>query len=366
MKKRVGVLTTEIIGDQEQFDEKDHAHARAPRKELGEQVFTGYTTESLSPFYRMCFPRTRGQNSLTRTLVNYVDGPVNPERAEIADPGEMSLIMKGVARHFGADVVGICRLDKAYVYRRKGSYTHFLKGGYGDPIDLADRHQYAITMGFPMKPEMTKATPSFIESAEVCKWYTFAAVTAVLVAQYIREIGYSARAHFCLSEEVIQPPLAVMSGLGELGRCGFVISPEFGPSMRLATVTTDLPLGIDQPVDYGITRICEICKKCARNCPGGALTTGDKSVIRGVRKWPNDQERCMRFWTRDHSKYDNCGRCIGVCPLNKPNTWWHRLAWVGAQRSKLFVRLLLQVDDLIWGKRPVHKFKWLNYEFPAE
>ena len=40
-------------------------------------------------------------------------------------------------------------------------------------------------------------------------------------------------------------PLAIMAGLGELSRIGILITPEFGPRVRLCKVFTDLPLQAD-------------------------------------------------------------------------------------------------------------------------
>ena len=52
-----------------------------------------------------------------------------------------------------------------------------------------------------------------------------------VVANQIRRLGYSAKAHTVLDGEVLQPPLLLLvSGLGEVSRIGEVIlNPFLGP-----------------------------------------------------------------------------------------------------------------------------------------
>jgi reductive dehalogenase len=360
MKK--GILTNKILGQQEQIREKDHAHAKAARGAFGENIMNKYHAVTFeAPIFSMCFPIDRPFNSLTRTLTKYVDGPVNQRKKEFEATEEASKTVKGVARMFGADLVGVCKLEKPYIYSHQGAFFHWVKGTIDEPINL--EHKYAISIGIEMDYRRTKASPSFIADEEVALGYIRNCVTSTLLAQYIREIGYSARAHNILNEQVIHPPLAVMAGLGEIGRCGFLLTKEFGNRLRLSTVTTDLPLKIDEPVDFGIVKVCEICKKCASNCPSGAIPDGDRIVVRGIEKWMLNDEACIRFWQSNPSQFRSCENCIAVCPLSKPNKWWHALSWFFADKSKLAKKLLLWIDDVIYGKKPRPYVKWLDYEF---
>jgi reductive dehalogenase len=357
-----GALTTKIVGAQEQIREKDHAHARAARGALGDAIMDRYHAVTFeSPIFSMCFPVDRPRNSLTRTLIDYVDGPVNPKKKEFENPKQASEAIKEIAKMFGADLVGICKLEKPYIYSHQGAFFHWVKGTMDKPIKL--EHEYAISIGIAMNLERIKASPSFISGEEVALGYINNAVTSTLLAQYIREIGYPARAHHVLNEQVIQPPLAVMAGLGELARCGFLATRAYGTHLRLSTVTTDLPLQIDEPVDYGIQRICEVCRKCAVNCPSQSLPKGEKEIVRGVEKWKMDDEKCVKFWQSDPSRLRCCEACMAVCPMNKPDVWWHKLGWFLVDKGNLARRILIWMDDVVWGKRPKPRVKWLDYEF---
>ena len=99
--------------------------------------------------------------------------------------------------------------------------------------------------------------------------------------------------------EVMTIPVAIDAGLGELGRSGFLITPEYGPRCRFSVVTTDLPLAPDKPKNMGISRFCEICEKCAVACPIKAIPMGAPSVSRGLFKWQVDLQKCFKYWYRD-------------------------------------------------------------------
>lgn len=62
------------------------------------------------------------------------------------------------------------------------------------------------------------------------------------LAEFMRSIGYPARAHIDGSYRVVCPLVARDAGLGEIGRMGLLMTPELGPRVRIAVVTTDLPL----------------------------------------------------------------------------------------------------------------------------
>ncbi len=94
----------------------------------------------------------------------------------------------------------------------------------------------------------------------------------------------------------------------------------------------------------------------------GGIPFDDKVVTNGIERWQIDNDKCMIYWTANRAKWNDCGRCIAVCPWNKPFTWWHKAAsWV-VPRSKLGRKLLLKLDDLTNGKKPKPRQDWLYYQ----
>ena len=65
---------------------------------------------------------------------------------------------------------------------------------------------------------------------------------------------------------------AVAAGLGNIGRSGIVLNPEYGARIQLGGVITDAPLEPDTPSDQ---YICDNCKICIKSCPTGFMSATD-------------------------------------------------------------------------------------------
>ncbi len=68
---------------------------------------------------------------------------------------------------------------------------------------------------------------------------------------------------------------AFLCGLGEIGWSKMLITPEFGPAVRVGLVFTELELEYD-PI-YSGPQLCNHCMACVRACPGKCISA-DKSV----------------------------------------------------------------------------------------
>ncbi len=263
--------------------------------------------------------------------------------------------VKSFAQRLGADLVGISLMKPEYAYSRRGRMI-YSEEPWGSRIEV--KHRYAISMGFREDPDMIKTGPYHGELLETGRVYGVSAVAAVILAQYIRLLGYPARAHHFRNYQVLPVPLAVEAGLGELGRCGFLLTKELGNCLRLSTVTTDLPLECDDPVDIGVQDFCRMCRICAEACPSGSIPYGDKIMVRGVEKWQMDPVSCITYWQKQGT---DCGICIGSCPWTARNTWYHRAASELAGRSHLARALLLWLHPIIYGKyKPQPLPDWLD------
>ncbi|MCL5108779.1 MAG: 4Fe-4S dicluster domain-containing protein [Chloroflexi bacterium] len=224
-------------------------------------------------------------------------------------PEEAAAKVKGLAHLLGADLIGIGPLNPAFVYTHVGR-TFYPEQRWGAPIVLD--HPYAINLGIRMNVGgLMRTAPQYPVLLESANAYARGALIAVQVATYLRRLGYSARAHHLRNYQVLSVPVAVDGGLGELARCGFLVTREYGNCLRLATVTTDLPLATDAPVDLGVQHFCERCQVCAKECPAGAIPNGPKVEVHRLRKWALDAERCYRYWLETGS---DCALCIVACP----------------------------------------------------
>ena len=114
-------MTTEIVGPQEKFDQRDSMFTRAAAGvETHPLVRRWIEVESPDPLLRTLMGIPREANCIMHHLMAAADGPVNPETAAIADKQALTLKIKALARFLGADLVGICRLNPAYAASHRG------------------------------------------------------------------------------------------------------------------------------------------------------------------------------------------------------------------------------------------------------
>lgn len=259
----------------------------------------------------------------------------------------MTRLIKKLALFFGAEIVGITHVDQRWVY---------------SGVDVP--HSYAIVIGVSHPPYLNRLAPSYMAGAAVYSTYTRLKVAAVQLADFIRGIGYEAvpRETLARGSEMLMVPTAIDAGIGEFARTGRCLSPEFGTNMRLKAVTTDLPLKPDKPISFGVHEFCSVCKKCAVHCPARAISRGpptDKPISTsnnpGYRKWYIDAEKCLLFWAANTKKWSTCGgRCIAVCPWNKPTTRFHNLGrWIAINFGPAGKKALVELDNRMGcGERP--------------
>ncbi len=270
-----------------------------------------------------------------------VDTPTNTYKVE-KSPTEFTNILKEKTLHLGACEVGTTEINPRWIYSHRGRGP----GEWGEEVNLT--HKYAIVYSVEMDYFKVNEAPNIGITEETAIRYMDTQKISIALAQFIKNMGYDAKAHIPGSNyEVILPALAQDAGLGELGRAGYLISPIYGARIRLGVVTTDMPLLQDSKICFSVQDFCEICKKCATNCPSGAIPTSEKTLVRGVEKWQMNPERCMLYWR--HIGTD-CGLCMKVCPFSHPNSILHNMVRQGIQKSTLARKISLTADDFFYGK----------------
>ncbi|MEL6750767.1 MAG: reductive dehalogenase, partial [Pseudomonadota bacterium] len=188
-----------------------------------------------------------------------------------------------------------------------------------------------------------------------------------VIAKQIRNMGYSAKAHTVLDGEVLQPPLLLLSGLGEVSRIGEVIlNPLLGPRLKSGVVTTDMPLAHDKPIDFGLQNFCENCNKCARECPAGAITAGPKRMFNGYEIWKSDSQKCTTYRI-GNERGAMCGRCMKTCPWNLEGLFAEKPFRWAASNFPTSAPLLAKLDDAL-GNGGVNDTKkwWWDLELKSD
>jgi ferredoxin len=227
----------------------------------------------------------------------------------VKDSVKMSKEIKETARYYGAYTVGITRLNNYWVYS---------KDRENNPIEIPKEFKFAIVMTVKMDGVAIKSSPKFTASKATGLAYSKMAFLVSCMAGFIRYLGYKAIPMG--NDTALSIPLAIDAGCGELGRNGLLITPEYGPCVRICKVFTDLPLKTDKPLKFGVTDFCKNCSKCAKACEADAIQTAvepsfkiaSPSNNQGVKRWAVNQEKCYKFWIENGGE---CSNCIAACPF---------------------------------------------------
>ena len=230
-------------------------------------------------------------------------------------------------------------------------------------VVAASEHDQAISMSGlgprGLKPDGTSGD-DWIAVAQSMRAYLRFSLLGGVIARQIRNLGYKAKAHSVMDGKVLQPPLLLLSGLGEVSRIGEVIlNPFLGPRLKSGVVTTDMPLAHDKPIDFGLQTFCEACNKCARECPSGAITAGPKLMFNGYEIWKSDSQKCTtyRIGTPGGAM---CGRCMKTCPWNLEGIFAEKPFRWAAMNVPQAAKALAKLDDVVGNGElnPVKKWWW--------
>ena len=98
---------------------------------------------------------------------------------------------------------------------------------------------------------------------------------------------------------------AINAGLGFQGLNGLLVHPDFGATVRLTSILTDIPLRLDSPLAID----CGSCRACVAACPVDAISPMGASEFNGRACYERLQEHARR-----HSiGVMICGLCIKAC-----------------------------------------------------
>lgn len=205
--------------------------------------------------------------------------------------------LREFATSAGADKVGFADVPPEWVFK-----------------NLAIRYTRAIMLVMEMDKERMELAPNPDTAVMVHETYNQLGQISNEIADWLRERGFAAHAGHPLGGMALYPPMAQSAGLGWRGINGLVITPEFGPRVRLAAVFTEIE---NFPVYEGdehawVLDFCESCKRCIRDCPPDAFYNEpiqhDNGLVTVL-----DNEKCFPYF----AIYHGCSVCIKVCPFNQ-------------------------------------------------
>lgn len=317
-----------------------------PENKIGDdntRALPGLLSDEAQLAEPLAFAAAEASFDLTEAVRTHVDGDVAPHRVE-RSPETWTAAIKDLALSFGAVDAGVTQLRPYHTYTHVGRGT----GAYGESIDLD--HRWAFAFSVEMDHGRVAHAPAAPVVQESARQYVEGAKIALVVASWIRRLGFPARAHIDGNYRVIAPLVARDAGLGEIGRMGLLMTPGLGPRVRLGVVTTGMPLVADEPGDDAtVLDFCAVCQKCAVSCPVGAIPIGDRTPVDNGLRWAIDSETCYRFWNLVGT---DCATCMRVCPYSHPDSLAHNLVRSAIRRSATARRVMLWLDDVFYGRKP--------------
>ncbi len=200
--------------------------------------------------------------------------------------------IKKLAKSLGADLVGIASMD-----RFDGAPKQM------DPRYIMPEAKSCIVVGFRVLRGSLRGIEegTFFSNYSSMGYggitYIFMPTAVVNIARYIEDMGYEAfpmghqsdwraidnegrlRLGFSKPVEPGKPAPDIMvhlrlaafaAGLGEIGWSKMLITPEFGPALRVGLILTELELEPD-PI-YDGPQLCNKCMACVKACPGNAIS----------------------------------------------------------------------------------------------
>jgi epoxyqueuosine reductase len=262
-------------------------------------------------------------------------------------PDHASRLLKKITHTFGATLVGIAKVNPDWCYQG------YLRGvGEGD-YEVPSHWRYAVVFGVPHEWDQFYCNPTYGSSFD---GYSNLRIISARLESFIHNLGYSARSHVPPSHyDLMMPPLGVDAGLGEQSRMGTLLTPELGANVRLACVTTDIPVEPDKPIDLGIQDFCRKCKICAKKCPSGAISPKDEPEVEfGYKRWKMKDELCFNTWcsVATSKPQRGCRICLLVCPYSRKNNWIHSISRIVDPRDPTG----LVSTGLLWMQNTFFKY----------
>ena len=276
-------------------------------------------------------------------------------KSQLSDPQRNAESIKALAYFLGADLVGICEAESWMFYSHEAQQAK--------PIEPSHKHCIVMLLDQGFETMEGASGDDWISGAQSMRGYMRGAFIAGVMGAHLRRLGYSSRAHTNAESDILHIPATLLAGLGELSRIGeLVLNPFIGPRSKSVLLTTDLPLAFDQPIDFGLQSVCNMCLKCARECPCNAIPFGPKVMFNGYEIWKPDVEKCGKY-RLTNMKGSACGRCMKTCPYNREDLVESTRLLELSIHVPSARRALIDFDDQIGaGMRNSVKRWWVDLE----
>lgn len=214
------------------------------------------------------------------------------------------------AKQFGAELVGIAPVARWREYGDLPPEYH--------PDQVWPAAKSVISIGIPLWLPIVETAPSNLGRELYDTVNLLLDQTAYKLAAYLNRNGYPAisipRDGYGDVEMLLAKPVAAFShvwaakyaGLGTIGWNHILLTPQYGPRIRLVSVLSGVELEPDEVISDDFCSRCMLCKK---TCPVGAISGNERYAHL-------DRLACATNGVTLRQACRNpCSRCIKVCPI---------------------------------------------------
>jgi epoxyqueuosine reductase QueG len=225
--------------------------------------------------------------------------------------------LENAARELGADLFGVADLTEAqdFVCNQGGEYLR--------------KFPRAISIGIRLMDAVVDELHRHEERSVI---FTYRALynsvnsrldhIGLLLARRIQKEGF--QAYPIPASQVIDNDRLVgtvsnklapnLAGLGWIGKSCLLVTPEYGPRVRFATILTDAKLKAGSSIKVR----CGECRACVNICPPKAFS-GVPFDPKEPREIRFNAHACYDYMKRREQKLGEqlCGLCVYICPYGK-------------------------------------------------
>ena len=222
---------------------------------------------------------------------------------------KLTVDLKKYALNEGADLFGVASADKL---------NHMAPSGHR-PCDFLPKAKSVVVMAVHLIDGVINRLPQSWREFN-CNYFESTDIVNVLgfrVASFLEKHGHGAypisygSRYGIQSEGISDRHTAVEAGLGGVGLNNLLITPQYGPRIRLMVALTEAKLVFDKRYDEKICGGKKCGYKCVHSCPANALDVDGK--IDYQKCWDHNKSLPV-LMTGDHAR---CGMCIAACPIPK-------------------------------------------------
>ncbi|MDR3321170.1 MAG: hypothetical protein LBS93_01890 [Synergistaceae bacterium] len=231
-----------------------------------------------------------------------------------SDRGELKRRIKREARKLGMNLFGAANVERWDEHG--GTPREFFPGS------IWPWSRSVLVMGVQIYLPMLETTPSIVYSELYNTTNRLLDESAYRLANFLNSLGHRAfffpRDGYGDISVLVKKPEAAFShviaglfaGLGTIGFNHTLLTPEYGPRVRLVSVITDADVAPDSMFEG---ELCHSCGVCRKNCPVGAFEPHNGRVIADM-----NRHKCAEYHQRlrDEFRYP-CGVCTAVCPVGR-------------------------------------------------